>query len=155
MTDTRVHAKKIDTPDYVAIGPDGEPAWIKMKTRIKGKYRKSLAHYGQLSINATTNAKAVEQALSSSNGAIEKLDIKTMATEAAELIRYDNEIIPALFSKLVVEWNWTDEDDHILPVTQEVFQNELDQVQITWFSEQINAVLRYRGTEGNVPSATS
>ena len=129
---------KIDTPVEIAQGVDGD-AWIKIKTRIKGKYRRKLLKYQQMGLEIASID------TDNLNGNVEAL------TElSGEFIRYDEEEIPKLLAALITDWNWQDDEtEEGLSLNVGNIQNELDHVQITWLLAQVTEVLRDRVTEGN------
>ena len=137
------HVKRIETPEDIAVGADGS-AWIELKTRIKGKYRRTLIKYENIGVEI--QALNVEQM----NG-----NVGQYAELSQRFIDYDEQQIPKLMSALVVNWNWAGDDGQVLPLDLNTFQDELDQYQSAWLTQQIVGLLGMRATEGNEPSGIS
>ena len=143
------HVKRIETPADIAQGVDG-PAWIELKTRVKGKYRKVFNNYRQLMVRmAATNTDNL-------NGNMDKL-----ADASERFLKIDQQEIPKLVAALLVNWNWRDsETGEALPLNVETIEDELDQFQSDWIIGQIQVIMFNRTpadrvTEGNVPSGIS
>lgn len=145
--------KKVEVPSGVATGVDG-PAWIKFRTRIKGKYRKKLVRYRKVGLEMVglgAKATAFQDALNDENIQLNG-QVDNYIASADEFVRYDEDVIPPIFWALIVDWNWLDEETgEALPLTVESVQDELDHVQTEWLAEQIYEILNQRTAEGNPP----
>ena len=142
--------KKVEVPEGVALGVDG-PAWIKFKTRIKGKYRKNLVRYRQVGLKMA--ALATKGIVAEEQGRQLNGEVDMYVDTAIEFTEYDEDVIPAIFHALIVDWNWLDEETgELLPLTVESVQDELDHVQTEWLATQIYEILNQRAAEGNSKS---
>jgi len=131
------HSTKIDTPPEIAKGPKGKPAYIVLRTRFKGKYKKVFYDISDIvaKIQALpTVEESVTEALSLS---AQLRDKKTLVTEA--------------YTQLIIDWNWTDDDGEPLPKPTGlgVVQDELYPEQEEWINDQLRALFRRRAVEGN------
>lgn len=135
--------KQFDASE-VAKGVNGEPAYIKIKTRIKGKYSKVFTDIGQ---NAA-------RLLSIDTDNMSDNDIDRAYQIAQEV----NTNIPQLYqayATMITDWNWIDIDTgDPLVLNSETIQNELDQFQMAFIRDKIAEILRYPVTEGNPKSGS-
>ena len=145
---SKLHIRKIDTPEDIAIGPNGEPGWIKINTRLKKKH------------TALMN-RGIEYAAK-----LQSLDLDDDATESemgpeawaalANVMRYTDKDQLKFYSHFVADWNWTDEETGELlgkPNKMAVF-GELFEEQIAWLQKQYNLLQKYRSTEGNAETGS-
>lgn len=133
------HILRIDTPPDIATGPDGQPGFIVLKTRFRGKYR--YAFY-----DAVDLAK----------------EIKSLGDDATEdqvndllrQLRESKALITEAYTQLVIDWNWIDDSGQPLPkpTIPGVVQGELYPEQENWVNDQLKNLFKLRGTEGNARS---
>jgi len=128
----------------VADGVDGQPAYIKIKTRIKGKYSRVFTAIGQ-------NAARL-MAIDLDHMTDSDID---RAYQIAQEVNNDVDLLYEAYTAMIVEWNWLDTDTgEPLPITGETIRDELDQFQIAFIRGKISDILRYPVTEGNPKSGT-
>ncbi len=145
INDPKRHVKRFEVPEEVAVGIDGEAAWVEIKTRIKGKHIKamqetlsSLAEIANINTDNLTEAEA------------EKLVTKANEAMASADRVYE------VYAALVMAWNWLDEEtgEPLPQPTAQVIEDELDQIQTAYIREKIRKIQRYRVTEGNGSSGS-
>ena len=144
----KVHFITIEVPDEIALGINGSnkpgPAWVKLRTRYK---RKQLRIINQ-GVEIASRIMALDDNADEKNPQV----LETLST----FFNYDNTQRPKFLAYAVIDWNWLDEETGKplpKPDKPEVF-DELFDNQVAWLQAEINQLLKYRATEGNVQSGS-
>lgn len=138
------YVKRFDASE-VAEGANGEPAYLVIKTRIKGRYARVFTAVGQsaarlMAINTATMTEA---------------DVDR-AYKIAQEVNSDVDLLFDAYAAMIVDWNWLDsETGEPLPSPDsDIIRDELDQFQLAFIRSKITEILRYPVTEGNGKSGT-
>lgn len=139
---------RIEVPPEVALGPQDKPAYIILKTRLKGKHREAF----------TSATRAAAQVMRLDINALKdnpEGQVKALADvdEASQAINR----LCDVYGEIILEWNWIDFDTGAVlpPPSAQIVRDELDQIQMAWLNEQAQQLLRYRATEGNARSGSN
>jgi len=141
---TNNHIKRIDTPADIAQSANGETAYVVIKTRIKNKHALAFSRLGTLaSMISSLSEDDTGPETMRLIGELDKAIERTYKTYAA----------------LVTDWNWVDDETgEPLPKPHDnpdIFKEELYPWQTEWIRQQVQSLIRYRSTEGNVSSGNA
>lgn len=145
VNDPKRHVKRFEVPEEVARSVNGQPAWVDIKTRIKGKHVRAL----QEAISTLTEIASIN-----TDNLTEAQTVKLV--QKAQEATYNANRIFEIFATMVIDWNWLDEETgQPLPKpTAQVIEDELDQIQTVYIRDRIREIQKYRVTEGNASSGS-
>lgn len=152
----RIRTKTIEVPEEIAISGNGQPAYVKMRTRYLNNILQEIINKPTLlSGKAELLYKQIE-ALDDTDPANEGKANKLLAELEGIYSQLSKvNVTKELLAYAVIEWNWLNEETGEPlpePSNPEAF-NLLYEDQTKWLRKQIEEIRKYKAAEGNAPSS--